>query len=63
MSGNIAHKQIPGTGKYGINDMQFPLAELTSDFITSWSPTMTDRQLINVTNSIECAIIFAARLG
>ena len=63
MVGTISRSKVLGKGVYGINDLRFPVADLTSDYKTSYSSTMTDRQLINVTNCQECSLIFAAKLG
>ena len=48
---------------FGCGDLLFPLVHLTSDYSTTQSSTLTDRQLINATNTLESTIVFAAKMG
>ena len=50
MASTLSRSNIFGKGLYVINDLQLTIADLISDYITTRSNTLTDRQLINVYN-------------
>ena len=63
MPGKKVKNKCPRKVLVGLDDLKFPSVDLKMNLPASWSQQMTDRVLINATNSYESSIIFAAKVG